>query len=118
MPRTIKMMPQRLITKMWTPYSKGTATVHFSQDQRKFSQKLTRKIVSSQRSEPQNEVSICKFKFTGGPKPTLEEKKMLHIDSEGNFCYTTGSGDRAVTGFEYFPKESISTSSRFVGDVN
>jgi len=145
-PSTIRMMPHRLITKMSsTPYPKGAPTLHCNQDQKKFSQKLTRKkIVSSQRSEPQNEVSICKFKFTGGPKPKLEEKKMLHIDSGGNFCYTSGSGDQAVTGFEYFPKEVIhanaaivtdaftslsqssgkllqsisSSSSRFAGDVN
>ena len=63
------------------------------------------------------QVSICKFKFTGGPKPTLEEKKMLHIDSEGNFCYTTGSGDRAVTGFEYFPKEVIHANAAIVTDA-
>ncbi|ROT67657.1 hypothetical protein C7M84_014241 [Penaeus vannamei] len=28
-------------------------------------------------SDPSTEVSICKFKFTGGPNPILEEKKML-----------------------------------------
>lgn len=31
------------------------------------------------------EVSICKFKFTGGAKPSLQEKKMLSVDSGGNF---------------------------------
>jgi hypothetical protein len=36
-------------------------------------------------------VSICKFKFTGGAKPTLEEKKMLSVDSGGNFRYFSGS---------------------------
>jgi hypothetical protein len=37
------------------------------------------------------QVSICKFKFTGGAKPTLEEKKMLSVDAVGNFRYFTGS---------------------------
>ena len=36
-------------------------------------------------------VSICKFKFTGGAVPTLEEKKMLSVDSVGNFRYSTGN---------------------------
>lgn len=42
------------------------------------------------------EVSICKFKFTGGAKPCLQEKKMLSVDSGGNFRFysdkTTGTG--------------------------
>ncbi|CAG7833366.1 unnamed protein product [Allacma fusca] len=33
------------------------------------------------------EVSICKFKFTGGAKPSLQEKKMLSVDSTGNFRF-------------------------------
>ena len=40
------------------------------------------------------QVSICKFKFTGGAKPTLEEKKMMSVDSGGNFRYY--SGDNSV----------------------
>ena len=35
------------------------------------------------------QVSICKFKFTGGVKPTLQEKKMLSLDSGGNFRFYT-----------------------------
>ena len=37
------------------------------------------------------QVSICKFKFTGGDRPTLEEKKMLSVDSGGNFRYFSGN---------------------------
>lgn len=33
------------------------------------------------------EVSICKFKFTGGAKPCLQEKKMLSVDSGGNLRF-------------------------------
>jgi len=33
------------------------------------------------------EVSMCKFKFTGGATPSLEEKKMLSVDPGGNFRY-------------------------------
>lgn len=36
-------------------------------------------------SNPTNEVSICKFKFTGGTKPSLQEKKILSVDAGGNF---------------------------------
>lgn len=36
-------------------------------------------------TNPATEVSICKFKFTGGAKPSLQEKKMLSVDSGGNF---------------------------------
>ena len=32
-----------------------------------------------------HQVSICKFKFTGGAKPSLEEKKMMSVDSGGHF---------------------------------
>ncbi|XP_013166075.1 PREDICTED: uncharacterized protein LOC106116695 isoform X2 [Papilio xuthus] len=43
-------------------------------------------------STPTTEVSICKFKFTGGSKPSLQEKKMLSVDSGGNFRYYSGTG--------------------------
>lgn len=46
------------------------------------------------------EVSICKFKFTGGAKPCLQEKKMLSVDSGGNFRFysdkTSGTGGGGV----------------------
>lgn len=57
------------------------------------------------------EVSICKFKFTGGAKPTLQEKKMLSVDSGGNFRYYSGTGDKTMRGYEFFPRESLAASS-------
>ena len=42
-------------------------------------------------------MSIGKFKFTGGAKPTLEEKKMLSVDSIGNFRISAGNGNRVPT---------------------
>lgn len=46
----------------------------------------------SNSTTPTAEVSICKFKFTGGSKPSLQEKKMLSVDSGGNFRYYSGGG--------------------------
>nr|CAG4640685.1 EOG090X02D0 [Eulimnadia texana] len=34
-----------------------------------------------------NEVSICKFKFVAGNQPRLQEKKVLSLDSGGNFRF-------------------------------
>jgi hypothetical protein len=62
------------------------------------------------------QVSICKFKFTGGAKPTLEEKKMLRVDSGGNFCYSSGSGEKTMTGFEFMPREVIQANASIVTD--
>uniref|UniRef100_A0A034WGS7 Uncharacterized protein n=2 Tax=Bactrocera dorsalis TaxID=27457 RepID=A0A034WGS7_BACDO len=64
------------------------------------------------------EVSICKFKFTGGDKPSLEEKKMLSVDSSGNYRYYSGTGDKSTRGFEYFPRESLQNSAGFLPGVN
>ncbi|XP_018793249.1 PREDICTED: uncharacterized protein LOC108971555 isoform X2 [Bactrocera latifrons] len=64
------------------------------------------------------EVSICKFKFTGGDKPSLEEKKMLSVDSNGNYRYYSGTGDKSTRGFEYFPRESLQNSAGFLPGVN
>lgn len=57
------------------------------------------------------EVSICKFKFTGGAKPSLQEKKMLSVDAGGNFRYYSGTGDKSIRGYEFFPRESLQQSS-------
>lgn len=57
------------------------------------------------------EVSICKFKFTGGAKPSLQEKKMLSVDAGGNFRYYSGTGDKSMRGYEFFPRESLQQSS-------
>ncbi|CAH0393676.1 unnamed protein product [Bemisia tabaci] len=40
-----------------------------------------------------NEVSMCKFKFTGGPVPILQEKKMLSVDFTGNLKYSLGNSE-------------------------
>lgn len=60
---------------------------------------------------PTNEVSICKFKFTGGSKPSLQEKKILSVDAGGNFRYFSGTGDKSMRGYEFFPRESLRQSS-------
>lgn len=57
------------------------------------------------------EVSICKFKFTGGAKPSLQEKKSLSVDAEGNFRFYSGTGDKSIRGYEFFPRESLKQSS-------
>ncbi|CAH0730807.1 unnamed protein product, partial [Brenthis ino] len=54
---------------------------------------------------PTTEVSICKFKFTGGSKPSLQEKKMLSVDSGGNFRYYSGTGGKGNKGYEYLQKD-------------
>lgn len=69
-------------------------------------------------SNTPTEVSICKFKFTGGDKPTLEEKKMLSVDSGGNYRYYSGTGDKSTRGYEYFPRESLQNSAGFLPGVN
>ena len=62
-------------------------------------------------------VSICKFKFTGGDKPSLEEKKMLSVDSGGNFRYYSGTGDKkTMRGFEYLPREVMQTNASILTD--
>jgi hypothetical protein len=62
-------------------------------------------------NSPTNEVSICKFKFTGGAKPSLQEKKILSVDSGGNFRYYSGTGDKNMRGYEFFPRENLMQSS-------
>ncbi|XP_050681614.1 uncharacterized protein LOC126977011 isoform X1 [Leptidea sinapis] len=55
---------------------------------------------------PTTEVSICKFKFTGGSKPSLQEKKMLSVDSGGNFRYYSGTGNKGNKGYEYLQRNN------------
>lgn len=64
-------------------------------------------IPAENNSNPATEVSICKFKFTGGAKPSLQEKKMLSVDSGGNFRYYSGTGDKSMRGYEFFPRETL-----------
>ncbi|KAK7791690.1 hypothetical protein R5R35_008711 [Gryllus longicercus] len=65
---------------------------------------------SENSTNPTTEVSICKFKFTGGAKPSLQEKKMLSVDSGGNFRYYSGTGDKSMRGYEFFPRETLQQS--------
>ncbi|KAK9886987.1 hypothetical protein WA026_019243 [Henosepilachna vigintioctopunctata] len=64
-------------------------------------------ISTENNANPATEVSICKFKFTGGAKPKLQEKKMLSVDSGGNFRYYSGTGDKSMRGYEFFPRETL-----------
>ncbi|CAG9766591.1 unnamed protein product [Ceutorhynchus assimilis] len=63
--------------------------------------------IPAEATNPATEVSICKFKFTGGAKPSLQEKKMLSVDSGGNFRYYSGTGDKSMRGYEFFPRETL-----------
>jgi len=45
----------------------------------------------SSEKDSRNEVSICKFKFTGGAKPLLEQRKMMSVDSSGQFKFNSSS---------------------------
>lgn len=62
--------------------------------------------VKTNSTTPTTEVSICKFKFTGGSKPSLQEKKMLSVDSGGNFRYYSGTGNKASKAFDYMQRDS------------
>lgn len=62
-------------------------------------------------SNPATEVSICKFKFTGGSKPTLQEKKMLSVDAGGNYRYFRDK----TRGYEYFPREMLQNAGLVPG---
>lgn len=62
--------------------------------------------VKSNSTTPTTEVSICKFKFTGGSKPSLQEKKMLSVDSGGNFRYYSGTGNKASKAYDYMHRDS------------
>lgn len=66
--------------------------------------------VQTENTTNPNEVSICKFKFTGGAKPSLQEKKILSVDAGGNFRYYSGTGDKSMRGYEFFPRESLMQS--------
>lgn len=62
--------------------------------------------VKSNSTTPTTEVSICKFKFTGGSKPSLQEKKMLSVDSGGNFRYYSGTGNKPSKAYDYMQRDS------------
>lgn len=90
----------------------GTTSKHSTPTQkRKRSAIFIPPVPAENSTNPATEVSICKFKFTGGAKPCLQEKKMLSVDSGGNFRYYSGTGDKSMRGYEFFPRESLQQSS-------
>ncbi|XP_044749269.1 uncharacterized protein LOC123309995 isoform X2 [Coccinella septempunctata] len=84
-----------------------SATSEKSPTKRKRSAIFIPPIPTENNTNPATEVSICKFKFTGGAKPSLQEKKMLSVDSGGNFRYYSGTGDKSMRGYEFFPRETL-----------
>ena len=66
--------------------------------------------------EPNTEVSICKFKFTGGPNPMLEEKKMVSVDAAGTMrCYSGGERSLSRDGRA---TSQMRLSGKFIGNIN
>jgi len=69
------------------------------------------------KSEQKNqnvEVSICKFKFTGGAKPLLEEKKMMSVDSGGHFRYYSDVAKGSLKGKETISKEVMANNASHI----
>ncbi|XP_057654595.1 uncharacterized protein LOC130892911 isoform X2 [Diorhabda carinulata] len=85
----------------------STVESHKCPTKRKRSAIFIPPIPTENNTNPATEVSICKFKFTGGAKPSLQEKKMLSVDSGGNFRYYSGTGDKSMRGYEFFPRETL-----------
>lgn len=115
--------PQTLVPKPISQLIKPEKTPKSSQDhltkhspptqKRKRSAIFIPPVPAENSTNPATEVSICKFKFTGGAKPCLQEKKMLSVDSGGNFRYYSGTGDKSMRGYEFFPRESLQQSSLY-----
>ncbi|XP_012225799.1 uncharacterized protein [Linepithema humile] len=116
-----KSAPQALSTSQTTtpasssappsPRPKRNAPVSQQQGQQPTKRKRSAIFIPPMPTEnnnnPATEVSICKFKFTGGAKPSLQEKKSLSVDSGGNFRYYSGTGDKSMRGYEFFPREAL-----------
>ncbi|XP_034185969.2 uncharacterized protein LOC117606975 isoform X3 [Osmia lignaria lignaria] len=97
-----------------SPRPKRNAPINQSQGQptkRKRSAIFIPPMPTENNNNPATEVSICKFKFTGGAKPSLQEKKSLSVDSGGNFRYYSGTGDKSMRGYEFFPREALQQSA-------
>ena len=90
-----------------TKRSATTTSTEKTPTKRKRSAIFIPPIPAENQTNPATEVSICKFKFTGGAKPSLQEKKMLSVDSGGNFRYYSGTGDKSMRGYEFFPRETL-----------
>jgi len=108
------MMPSELSfprMKRLAPLGNPPPTAGSTGAKRKRSAIFIPPLPSENNANPTTEVSICKFKFTGGAKPSLQEKKMLSVDSGGNFRYYSGTGDKSMRGYEFFPRESLQQSA-------
>lgn len=58
----------------------------YAEDQKKFMRTLKFSKCAASGTVPKRksgDVSICKFKFTGGPRPTLERKKTMSVNAMG-----------------------------------
>ncbi|KAM7356093.1 uncharacterized protein ACRADG_001937 isoform 2-T4 [Cochliomyia hominivorax] len=101
-----------------TSISSTTNQQHVAPQKRKRSAIFIPPMNVENTTNPATEVSICKFKFTGGSKPTLQEKKMVSVDAGGNYRYFSGTGDKATRGYEYFPRESLQHTAGLLPGVN
>ncbi|XP_018006400.1 uncharacterized protein LOC108664335 [Hyalella azteca] len=105
--------PDRMSTDTPTP-------IHLPQSTRAPSRSGVRKKRSSMHMpslDPNTEVSICKFKFTGGPNPMLEEKKMVSVDSAGTMRYFNG-GERGISRDHRTTASQLRLSGKFLGHIS
>ncbi|XP_061397545.1 uncharacterized protein LOC133333234, partial [Musca vetustissima] len=113
--------PSSIKSENSTATNASSSTVTGSNTQQHAPQKRKRSAIfippmnTENTSNPATEVSICKFKFTGGSKPTLQEKKMLSVDAGGNYRYFSGTGDKTTRGYEYFPREVMQSGGLLHG---
>lgn len=103
--------PPTVTTTTTTTATQGTNQKNPQAPKRKRSAIFIPPVPEESSTNHATEVSICKFKFTGGAKPSLQEKKMLSVDAGGNFRYYSGTGDKSIRGYEFFPRESLKQSS-------
>lgn len=103
-----KLVPKENVQQLENKPKRNASTpVEKTPPKRKRSAIFIPPIPPENNSNPATEVSICKFKFIGGAKPSLQEKKMLSVDSGGNFRYYSGTGDKSMRGYEFFPRETL-----------
>ncbi|XP_044012982.1 putative uncharacterized protein DDB_G0277255 isoform X2 [Aphidius gifuensis] len=105
-PPSISPRPKR-IAQTNQSTNQSTTTTTAQPTKRKRSAIFIPPMPTENNNNPATEVSICKFKFTGGAKPSLQEKKSLSVDSGGNFRYYSGTGDKSMRGYEFFPRETL-----------
>ncbi|XP_046809077.1 uncharacterized protein LOC111690935 isoform X1 [Lucilia cuprina] len=105
-------------TSLATTISSATNQQQIAPQKRKRSAIFIPPMNVENKTNPVTEVSICKFKFTGGSKPTLQEKKMVSVDAGGNYRYFSGTGDKSSRGYEYFPRESLQHTAGLLPGVN